>query len=135
MYGETKLVVCNGDESEPGTFKDRVLLEGNPHCVLEGLTIAAYTIGAEIGYIFIRGEYPYAYKVMGEVVAEAEAAGYLGQNILDTDINFNVELRQGASAYICGEETALFEAIEGKHGLPRLRPLYPTKSGYLENLP
>jgi NADH-quinone oxidoreductase subunit F len=129
MYGETKLIVCNGDESEPGTFKDRVLLEGNPHCVLEGLAIAAYAIGAEIGYIFIRGEYPYAYKVMGEAVAEAKAAGYLGQNILDTDINFNVELRLGAGAYICGEETALFEAIEGKRGLPRLRPPYPTTSG------
>jgi len=127
--GEIKYVVCNGDEAEPGTFKDRVLLEEDPHRVIEGLIISAYAIGAQKGYIFIRGEYPWAYKVMTSAVAESRTAGYLGDNILGSGFNLEIELRKGAGAYICGEETALFEAIEGKRGFPRVKPPFPTTHG------
>jgi NADH-quinone oxidoreductase subunit F len=127
--GSPKYVVCNADESEPGTFKDRVLLEEDPQRVLEGMLIAAYAIGAERGYLYIRGEYPYAYTVMQEAVDQARQAGYLGANILSSGFNFDVELRQGAGAYICGEETALFESIEGKRGFPRIKPPFPTTNG------
>lgn len=127
--GWPKYVVCNADESEPGTFKDRVLMEEDPHRVLEGLIIAAYAVGAEKGYIYIRGEYPYAYKVMQKAVDEARGAGYLGENILNSGFSFEVELRRGAGAYICGEETALFESIEGKRGFPRVKPPFPTTHG------
>ncbi len=120
--GTPKFVVCNADESEPGTFKDRVLLVDDPHSVLEGLAIAAYAIGARKGYIYLRGEYPYAATVLERALAEARAAGYLGQD-------FDVELRVGAGAYVCGEETALFESIEGKRGFPRVKPPYPTTHG------
>lgn len=127
--GEPKYLVCNADESEPGTFKDRVLLEEDPHRVLEGLIIAAYAIGAHQGYIYVRGEYPYAFRVMEQAVVEAKAAGYLGENILDSRFDFDLELRLGAGAYICGEETALFESIEGKRGFPRIKPPFPTTIG------
>jgi len=127
--GETRYVVCNADESEPGTFKDRVLMEGDPFSVLEGMTIAGYAIGAELGYIYVRGEYPRAQRILNEAIKAAREAGYLGQNILGTDFTFDVELRSGAGAYICGEETALFESIEGKRGFPRLKPPFPTTQG------
>ena len=127
--GEPKYLVCNADESEPGTFKDRVLLEEDPHRVLEGLIIAAYAIGIHQGYIYVRGEYPYAFQVMQQAVAEARIAGYLGENILGSHFNFDLELRLGAGAYICGEETALFESIEGKRGFPRIKPPFPTTFG------
>ncbi|MCC6955384.1 MAG: NADH-quinone oxidoreductase subunit NuoF [Anaerolineales bacterium] len=127
--GEPKYVVCNADESEPGTFKDRVLMEDDPHLTLEGMIIAGYAIGAPKGYIYVRGEYLQSYKTLGDAVAEAEAAGYLGKNILGSGFDFEIELRLGAGAYICGEETALFESIEGKRGFPRLKPPFPTTSG------
>jgi len=127
--GETKYVVCNGDEAEPGTFKDRVMMEEDPHRVIEGLIISAYAIGAHRGYVFIRGEYPRAFKAMTAAVAEAREAGYLGDRILGSDFKFEIELRQGAGAYICGEETALFEAIEGRRGMPRVKPPFPTTHG------
>ncbi len=127
--GQPKYVVCNADESEPGTFKDRVLLEEDPHQVIEGLAIAGYAIGAARGYIYIRGEYPYAYQVMGHALDEARQAGWLGRNILDSGFDFDIELRLGAGAYICGEETALFESIEGKRGFPRVKPPFPTTHG------
>jgi NADH-quinone oxidoreductase subunit F len=127
--GQPKYVVCNADESEPGTFKDRVLMEEDPHPTIEGMVIAAYAIGAPKGYIYIRGEYPYAFKVMSEAVNEAAQAGYLGQNILGSGFEFEIELRKGAGAYICGEETALFESIEGKRGFPRVKPPFPTTHG------
>jgi NADH-quinone oxidoreductase subunit F len=127
--GVPKYVVCNADESEPGTFKDRVLLEGDPHRVLEGLLIAAYAIGAEKSYIYLRGEYPYAYKVMSWAVEEARQVGLIGKNILGSGFDCEVELRRGAGAYICGEETALFESIEGKRGFPRIKPPFPTTHG------
>jgi NADH-quinone oxidoreductase subunit F len=127
--GQFKYVVCNADESEPGTFKDRVLLEEDPQRVLEGLAIAALAVGAHQGYIYIRGEYPRAYAVVQAAVDEARQAGYLGAGILGSDFDFEVELRLGAGAYICGEETALFESIEGKRGFPRVKPPFPTTHG------
>ncbi len=126
---EQYYLVCNADESEPGTFKDRVLMEGNPHLLLEGMALSAYTIGANRGYLFIRGEYPEATRRIAEALAEAEAVNVLGSNIMGTDFSFHVEIRRGAGAYICGEETALFEAIEGKRGFPRVKPPYPTTYG------
>ncbi|HLE13676.1 MAG TPA: NADH-ubiquinone oxidoreductase-F iron-sulfur binding region domain-containing protein, partial [Anaerolineales bacterium] len=127
--GYPKYVICNADESEPGTFKDRVLLEGDPHRVLEGLIIAGSTINAEQGYIYVRGEYPQAYRVVRQAVEQARAAGYLGKNILSSGFDFDVEVRLGAGAYICGEETAMFESIEGKRGFPRIKPPFPTTHG------
>lgn len=127
--GGPKYVVCNADESEPGTFKDRVLMEDDPHRLLEGLIIAGYAVGAQQGYIFVRGEYPRAFSTLEHALSEARQAGYLGNAILASDFNFEIELRLGAGAYICGEETALFEAIEGKRGFPRLKPPFPTTHG------
>lgn len=118
---DAKYVICNADESEPGTFKDRILMLDDPHMMIEGLCIAAYAIGAQKGYIYIRGEYPYIVPVLENAVNEARAAGYLE--------NFDIEIRVGAGAYICGEETALFESIEGKRGFPRVKPPFPTTHG------
>ncbi len=126
---QPKYVVCNADESEPGTFKDRVLMEDDPHRILEGLIIAGYAVGAQRGYIFVRGEYPLAYSILEQAIGEALTAGYLGKGIFDSKFDFEIELRLGAGAYICGEETALFEAIEGKRGFPRLKPPFPTTFG------
>jgi NADH-quinone oxidoreductase subunit F len=126
---EPRYIVCNGDESEPGTFKDRVLMEGDPFSILEGMTIAAFAVGAEKGYLFIRGEYPRAQRMMQSAMDIARAQGFLGKDILGANFSFDIELRSGAGAYICGEETALFEAIEGKRGFPRLKPPYPTTHG------
>jgi len=120
--GGQKYVVCNADESEPGTFKDRVLLLDDPHRILEGMCIAAYAIGASKGYIYLRGEYPYILPVLEHALSEARDAGYLGNT-------FDIEVRLGAGAYICGEETALFESIEGKRGFPRVKPPFPTTYG------
>ena len=127
--GEPKYVVCNADEAEPGTFKDRVMMEDDPHRILEGLIIAAYAIGAEKGYWYIRREYENPYRIVQHAVEEARQAGYLGKNILNSGFTFDVELRQGAGAYICGEETAQFESIEGKRGFPRVKPPFPTTNG------
>lgn len=127
--GWPKYVVCNADESEPGTFKDRILMEGDPHLVLEGLAIAAYAVGAQQGYIYVRGEYPAAYRALEVAIMEARQAGYLGGNILGSGFGLEVELFRGAGAYICGEETALFESIEGKRGFPRMKPPFPTTHG------
>lgn len=127
--GPEKYAVCNFDESEPGTFKDRVLMEGNPFRVIEGLIISAYATGAESGHIFTRGEYSKATEILEDALDELYAENLLGENILDTDFHFDVEIRHNAGAYICGEETALFEAIEGKRGHPRIKPPYPTQAG------
>ena len=120
--GNEKYVVCNADESEPGTFKDRVLLLDDPHRTIEGMCIAAHAIGASKGYIYLRGEYPYILPVLENVLTEARQASYLGGA-------FDIEIRLGAGAYICGEETALFESIEGKRGFPRVKPPFPTTHG------
>ncbi len=127
--GPARYVVCNADESEPGTFKDRVLLEGDPFSVLEGMILAGYAIGARQGYLYVRGEYPRAQAILVQAIAAAADAGYLGNGILGSGFAFQIELRSGAGAYICGEETALFESIEGKRGFPRLKPPYPTTHG------
>ncbi|MEW5867875.1 MAG: NAD(P)H-dependent oxidoreductase subunit E [Chloroflexota bacterium] len=127
--GERRFVVGNADESEPGTFKDRVLMEEDPQRLLEGLAITAYAIQAAKGYIYVRGEYPQAFQALSQAVEQARQAGYLGDNLLGSQFSFDVELRLGAGAYICGEETALFESIEGKRGLPRLKPPFPTTYG------
>lgn len=127
--GKTKYVVCNFDEAEPGTFKDRVLMEGNPFRVLEGLIIAGHTIGAKKGYIFIRDEYHTASRIVEEAVENLYAANLLGKEILGSEFDFDIKIVHNAGAYICGEESALFEAIEGKHGFPRHKPPYPTQSG------
>jgi NADH-quinone oxidoreductase subunit F len=131
--GSVKHVVVNADESEPGTFKDRALLEEDPFAIIEAATLAGYAVGAENGWIFVRGEYPKAYAHLNEAVRQARAAGYLGHNILDrAGFNFDIEVRLGAGAYICGEETALFEAIEGKRGFPRIKPPFPTTHGLFQ---
>ena len=127
--GDIKYVVCNADESEPGTFKDRVLMEHRPHLLLEGIALAAYAVGADKAFVFIRGEYPKATAILAQAIREAESAGVLGQAIMGSDFSLEIELRRGAGAYICGEETALFEAIEGKRGFPRMKPPYPTTFG------
>jgi NADH-quinone oxidoreductase subunit F len=122
-------VVCNADESEPGTFKDRVLMEGDPFAILEGMTIAALATGAEQGYIYLRGEYPLAAERMAHAIEAAQKKGLLGKDILASGLNFNIEIRRGAGAYICGEETALFNSIEGYRGEPRNKPPFPTQAG------
>ncbi|MBK9711050.1 MAG: NAD(P)H-dependent oxidoreductase subunit E [Kouleothrix sp.] len=122
-------VICNADESEPGAFKDRVLLEGDPFRILEGLIIACYAVGAAQGFVYIRGEYHQGYQRISGAVRQLEAAGYLGENILGSGFGCRVEVRRGAGAYICGEETALMESIEGKRGFPRLKPPFPTTAG------
>ncbi len=130
--GDIKYVVCNADESEPGTFKDRVLLLDDPHQVIEGMCIAAYAIGASKGYIYLRGEYAYILPVLENALNEARAANLLGKNIQNSPFNFEIEIRLGAGAYICGEETALFESIEGKRGFPRIKPPFPTTNGLFD---
>ena len=127
--GNEKYVICNADESEPGTFKDRILLLDDPHRTIEGMAIAAYAIGAGHGYIYIRAEYPYILPVLENALNEARAVNLLGENILDSGFSFDIEIRVGAGAYICGEETALFESIEGKRGFPRVKPPFPTTHG------
>ena len=122
-------IVCNADESEPGTFKDRILMEGDPFAVLEGMMIAGFVTGARQGYIYLRGEYPLAAERMQLAIESAEVNRLLGDNILDSGLHFNIEIRRGAGAYICGEETALFNSIEGYRGEPRNKPPFPTQSG------
>lgn len=131
--GTTKYIVCNFDESEPGTFKDRVLMEGDPFRVLEGMSIAAFAVGAHEGVVFARGEYEAATEIVEEALDEMYTAGLLGHDIFGTGFDFNVEIRHNAGAYICGEETALLEAIEGNRGHPRLKPPYPAQRGLFGN--
>jgi len=127
--GQPKYVICNADESEPGTFKDRVILEGDPHSIIEAMAIAGYAVGASEGYIYIRGEYPLAYARLKKAIQQAHKYGLLGENIFGKGFNFEIHVHAGAGAYICGEETALIESIEGKRGEPRSRPPYPPTNG------
>jgi NADH-quinone oxidoreductase subunit F len=127
--GRAHYVICNADESEPGTFKDRILMEGDPFAILEGMTIASLVTGARQGYVYLRGEYPLAAERMQFAIEEATRGGFLGGNILGSGLQFNIEIRRGAGAYICGEETALFNSIEGYRGEPRNKPPFPTESG------
>ena len=127
--GMKKYVICNADESEPGTFKDRLILEGDPHSIIEAMSIAAYSVGSDEGIIYIRGEYLLAQDRLKKAIQKAHEYGMLGKNIFGTDFNFDIHVHAGAGAYICGEETALIESIEGKRGEPRSRPPYPTTHG------
>jgi len=127
--GSPKYVVCNADESEPGTYKDRVLLEGDPFATVEAMTIEGLAVGAERGYLYIRGEYPLAEARAANAIARAREAGLLGSDVMGAGFAFDIELRRGAGAYICGEETALFESIEGKRGEPRNKPPFPVEVG------
>ncbi|KAA3640413.1 MAG: NADH-quinone oxidoreductase subunit E, partial [Armatimonadetes bacterium] len=125
----TKFVVCNADESEPGTFKDRVLLENDPYAIIEAMTIAGFAVGAERGYLYIRDEYPVALRIITEALAAVRAEGLLGNDILSSGCTFEIETRRGAGAYICGEETALFNSVEGYRPEPRQKPPFPTDEG------
>jgi bidirectional [NiFe] hydrogenase diaphorase subunit len=122
-------VICNADEGDPGAFMDRSVLESDPHRVLEGMLIAAYAVGAEEGYIYVRAEYPLAIKRLRTAIKQAERLGILGSSICGTRFNFRVDLRLGAGAFVCGEETALIASVEGKRGTPRPRPPYPAQAG------
>ncbi len=124
-----KYLVCNADESEPGTFKDRELMQKNPHLLIEGIIIGAYCIGANKSFIFVRGEYAYVADILDAAVAEARAAGFLGENILGSEHTIDLVVHRGAGAYICGEETALLDSLEGKRGNPRLKPPFPAVQG------
>jgi len=124
-----KYIVCNADEGEPGTFKDRLILEGDPYKIIEAMAIAGYAVGAKYGYIYIRGEYNLSIHRVNLAIKKARENNFLGKNILGTNFSFNIEVREGAGAYICGDETALMESIEGKRGEPRLKPPYPPTSG------
>ena len=127
--GDKKYIVCNADESEPGTFKDRLILEGDPHSIIEAMAIAGFAVGADEGLIYIRGEYTLAQTRLLKAIQQAKEMGFLGENIFNSGFNFDIHIHGGAGAYICGEETALIESIEGKRGEPRPRPPYPTTVG------
>ena len=124
-----KYLVCNADESEPGTFKDRELMEKNPHLLIEGMILAAYAFGANTGYIYLRGEFEYIQRILDKALAEARSAGVIGANVMGTDFRFDLWTHLGAGAYICGEETALLSSLEGYRGQPRLKPPFPAVEG------
>lgn len=127
--GQEKYIICNADEGEPGTFKDRLILEGDPHKLIEGILIAGYAVGASKGYLYIRGEYALSLHRMRKAIADAQKLGLLGENILGSSFSFHLEVKEGAGAYVCGEETALMDSLEGKRGNPRIKPPYPTNVG------
>jgi NADH-quinone oxidoreductase subunit F len=126
-----RYLICNADEGEPGTFKDKPIMELNPHLMIEGMAIAAHAIGCEVGYVYLRGEYPEAFQICERAIAEAEAAGYIGPDMRGTGKPFRLHLHRGAGAYICGEETALIESLEGRRGQPRVKPPFPVNEGYM----
>jgi NADH:ubiquinone oxidoreductase subunit F (NADH-binding)/(2Fe-2S) ferredoxin len=126
---DQKYIICNADEGDPGAYMDRAVLEGDPHTVLEGMAIAGFTVGSNQGYIYIRAEYPLAIQRLENAIAQAKEKGLLGNNILGSNFNFDIELRLGAGAFVCGEETALIASIEGKRGMPKPRPPFPAVSG------
>jgi NADH-quinone oxidoreductase subunit F len=123
--GVPRYLVCNADESEPGTFKDRYMMEHLPHLLIEGMAIGSFALGCRTSYIYIRGELMYVYHIFQEAIDEAYAAGFLGKNILGTGWDFDLYVQCGGGAYICGEETALIESLEGKRGNPRIKPPFP----------
>jgi NADH-quinone oxidoreductase subunit F len=126
---DVKYLVCNADEGDPGAFMDRNLLEGDPHAVLEGMIIAAYVIGCTHGYIYVRAEYPLAIRRLRIAIDQARERGFLGEGIMGTDFSFDIKIKEGAGAFVCGEETALFASIEGERGMPRIRPPFPAEAG------
>ena len=125
-----KYVLCNADEGEPGTFKDRLIMEGDPHKVIEGMAICAYAIGGSCGFIYIRGEYKLSISRLQKAITDARKYGFLGKKIFGSGFSFDIEIKIGAGAYVCGEETALIESMEGKRGLPRIKPPYPAQCGF-----
>jgi NADH-quinone oxidoreductase subunit F len=127
--GVPRHLVCNADESEPGTFKDRYLMERIPHLLIEGMIVSSYALGANTSYIYVRGEYYYVIKILQKAIKEAYAAGLLGKNILGSGYDLDLYVQPGGGAYICGEETALLESLEGKRGNPRLKPPFPAVAG------
>jgi NADH-quinone oxidoreductase subunit F len=127
--GAEKYIICNADEGDPGAFMDRSILEGDPHAVIEGMIIGAYAIGASEGYVYCRAEYPLALRILRHAIKQAEDNGYLGNNIFDSDFSFHLHVKEGAGAFVCGEETALMASIEGKRGMPHPRPPYPANEG------
>lgn len=127
--GEKKYIICNADEGDPGAFMDRSVLEGDPHAIVEGMLIGAYVIGADEGYIYCRAEYPLAIKRLKNAIKQAAGYGLLGDDVMGTDFSFNLHIKEGAGAFVCGEETALMASIEGKRGMPRPRPPFPANSG------
>ena len=127
--GDKKYIVCNADEGDPGAFMDRSVLEGDPHSVIEGMTIGAYAIGSDEGYIYCRAEYPLAIKRLRTAIAQAEEYGLLGDDIMGSGFSFHLHIKEGAGAFVCGEETALMASIEGRRGMPRPRPPFPANSG------
>ena len=129
LVGKPKYLCCNADEGEPGTFKDRIIMERDPHQLVEGLAVSAYAIGAKTAYVYVRGEYVTAIRRLEQAIAEAHAKGYLGTGILGSDFDFTVHIHCGAGAYICGEETAMLESLEGKRAQPRLKPPFPAVAG------
>jgi NADH-quinone oxidoreductase subunit F len=126
-------LVCNADESEPGTFKDRFLMEHLPHQLIEGMIVSAYALGVNTAYIYVRGEFKYIIGILNKALAETYKNGYLGSNILGTGFNLDIHVHPGAGAYICGEETALLESLEGKRGLPRIKPPFPAAKGLFDS--
>ncbi|MBG0763403.1 MAG: NADH-quinone oxidoreductase subunit NuoF [Tissierellales bacterium] len=128
--GDQKYMVCNADEGDPGAFMDRSVLEGDPHRIIEGMLIGGYAIGASEGIIYCRAEYPLAIERLEKAMAQAKEKNYLGEDILGTDFSFSLRIKKGAGAFVCGEETALIESLEGKRGMPRLKPPFPAQSGY-----
>jgi len=130
--GGQKYIICNADEGDPGAFMDRSVLESDPHSILEGMLIGAYAIGASEGYIYVRAEYPLAIQRLEIALTQAREKGFIGENILDSNFDFDIKIRQGAGAFVCGEETALIMSIEGKRGMPRFRPPFPAHSGLWE---
>lgn len=129
VQGDIKYMVCNGDEGDPGAFMDRAVLEGDPHAVIEGMLIGAYAIGSQKGFIYVRAEYPIAVEHLKIAIEQAKSLGLLGNNILGSNFSFDLDIKMGAGAFVCGEETALIASIEGKRGMPRPRPPYPATSG------
>ena len=127
-----KYVICNADEGEPGTFKDRLIMEGDPHKIIEAMAIAGYSVGAEKGYIYVRGEYQLSIQRLEKAIQQARELGLLGENIFDSDFNFDIEIKTGAGSYVCGEETALLNSMEGLRGEPRMKPPYPAQEGFLK---
>jgi NADH-quinone oxidoreductase subunit F len=128
--GNPKYIICNADEGEPGTFKDRLILEGDPHKLIEGMIIAGYAVGSDNGFVYIRGEYYLSIERLEKAIAQARECGLLGVNILESGFNFDINIMTGAGAYVCGEETALIESMEGKRGHPRYKPPYPVTEGF-----
>jgi len=130
--GEKKYLICNADEGDPGAFMDRAIIEGDPHLLIEGMLIAAFTIGASEAFAYVRAEYPLAIKRLSEAIKQAREAGYIGKDIAGSGFSCDIKIKAGAGAFVCGEETALIESLEGRRGMPRLRPPFPAERGYRE---